>query len=178
MECLDVPCDLSSINSVDEFAAAYLSSGLPLQSLMECAGIAWCDDLIKSADGLELQFATNHLGHHHLANRLLPLMRSSSSSSSSLPAPRLVVMSSSAHYAGSCNPAALVGAAAPHAYNRWLNYCDSKLCNVLFAKEAQRREDALQSPVTAVSVHPGIVNTNLIRYITPPSVMQVKPDWR
>ena len=172
MECLDVPCDLSSINSVDEFAAAYLSSGLPLHSLMECAGIAWCDEL-KSADGLELQFATNHLGHFHLANRLLPLLRSLEGPS--LPAPRLVVMSSSAHYAGSCNPAALVGAAPPHGYNRWINYCDSKLCNVLFAKEAQRREDALQSPVTAVSVHPGIVNTNLIRYITPPSVMQVKP---
>mmetsp|Transcript_10884 Transcript_10884/g.30828 ORF Transcript_10884/g.30828 Transcript_10884/m.30828 type:complete len:472 (+) Transcript_10884:107-1522(+) len=167
LELLDEPCDLSSIHSVQNFASSYLNSGLPLDVLMECAGIAWCDES-TSADGFELQFATNHLGHFHLANQLMPLLREAPQRSASVP--RLVVMSSSAHYAGSCSPAALVGAAPAHAYNRWTNYCDSKLCNVLFAQEVARREPS----VISTSVHPGVVNTDLIRYITPQVVMDAR----
>eukprot|EP00951_Prasinocladus_malaysianus_P011742 scaffold86921_cov50-Prasinocladus_malaysianus.AAC.3 len=57
-----------------------------------------------------------------------------------------------AHYAGGCDPLALIGEAEPHPYNRWLNYCDSKLCNVLFAAEVARREVRTRRSLSSANI--------------------------
>jgi NAD(P)-dependent dehydrogenase (short-subunit alcohol dehydrogenase family) len=101
----------------------------------------------KTADGFELQLGTNHLGHFALTGLLLERVRD-----------RVVTIASGAHRTGRINFDDLQ---SERRYQRWLAYGQSKLANLLFMMELQRRLDAAGSSVISVAAHPGYAATNL-----------------
>jgi NAD(P)-dependent dehydrogenase (short-subunit alcohol dehydrogenase family) len=136
--------DLASLASVREFAAGWDG---PIDILVNNAGIM-IPPKSQTADGFELQFGTNHLGHFALTNLLLPHITD-----------RVVTVSSSAHRAGRIDFDDLNWERKP--YRAWRAYGQSKLANLLFTAELQRRLDAVGSSVRAMAAHPGYAATNL-----------------
>ena len=102
----------------------------------------------QTVDGFESQIGTNHLGHFALANLLLPKLTD-----------RVVAVSSMAHLPGRISLDDLNW--KTRRYRPWLAYSQSKLANLLFTSELQRRLDAAGSPLRAVAAHPGYSHTNL-----------------
>src|SRR5438270_51154 len=96
-------------------------------------------------DGFESQFGTNHLGHFALTGLLLPRLLAA-------PAPRVVTESSGAHHLGRINFDDLQG---ERRYFRWLAYGQSKLANLMFAFELQRRAVEADTQLTSMAAHPG-----------------------
>jgi len=141
--------DLGSLASVAELAQGW--SG-PLDYLIANAGLMTPPRYQETADGFELQFGTNHLGHFALAGRLLPALQAA-------PAGRVVAVSSIAHHQGS---ASVVEGNPRAGYRPPVAYGNSKLANLLFAAELQRRAALAGSPVTATAAHPGVSVTNLV----------------
>jgi NAD(P)-dependent dehydrogenase (short-subunit alcohol dehydrogenase family) len=105
----------------------------------------------ETADGFELQFGTNHLGHFALTGLLLGRMQGREDA-------RVVTVSSTAHRYGRIRFGDLQG---EHSYGRWRAYSQSKLANILFARELERRLRAADSTVKSVAAHPGYAATNL-----------------
>ncbi|TQC43303.1 SDR family NAD(P)-dependent oxidoreductase [Rhodococcus sp. WS4] len=135
--------DLSDLASVREFAAGVES----VDVLVNNAGVMAVPQR-KTADGFEMQIGTNHLGHFALTGLLLDKITD-----------RVATMSSVAHQAGTIH---LDDLNWDHRkYNRWSAYGQSKLANLLFTYELQRRLGAAGSPVKAVAAHPGYASTNL-----------------
>ena len=175
---LEGGCDLGSIRGVTAYAeelmngSGVLSSGRRLRALVNNAGVGWKAAENLTEDGLEEQFAVNHLGHFVLTNKIISSL-TDRAASMSVPRLRVVNLSSSAHYAGVTDAASLVrtGRAENRPYTRFGAYCDSKLANVLFTKELARR---FGGRVVSAAVHPGIVNTKLIRNVVPEWVMEEK----
>lgn len=147
--------DLSSLESVRQFSNEFTQRYEQLDILVNNAGIM-VPPYTKTADGFESQFGTNHLGHFVLTARLLPLLEKSGQG-------RVVVVSSVAHRFGHIRFKDLNW---EKRYSRWLAYGQSKLANLMFAKELQRRLKQQGSNVIAVAVHPGYSNTNLQRHVT------------
>jgi NAD(P)-dependent dehydrogenase (short-subunit alcohol dehydrogenase family) len=146
-----VALDLSDLASVQ--AAASTIDGLVdrLDVLVNNAGVMAVPKA-TTADGFELQFGTNHLGHFALTGHLLPtLLRA--------PEPRVVSVSSNAHKAGSMRWDDLNWEHGR--YSKWRAYAQSKLANLLFSGELQRRAVAAGTALTAVAAHPGYASTNL-----------------
>jgi NAD(P)-dependent dehydrogenase (short-subunit alcohol dehydrogenase family) len=104
-----------------------------------------------TADGFEMQFGTNHLGHFALTGLLLPALVARTRA-------RVVTVSSGAHKMGRMNFDDLMG---EKKYSAWRTYGQSKLSNLLFTSELQRRLDANSLPIHAMAAHPGYANTNL-----------------
>jgi protochlorophyllide reductase len=102
-------------------------------------------------DGFELQFGINHLGHFALTQALMPLLRGR-------PDARVVTVTSGAQYFGRIDYDDLQG---ERRYDRWKAYGQSKLANVMFARELQRRLDAEDAGVRSLAAHPGVARTNL-----------------
>ena len=141
--------DLASLESVRRFAA---SVDRPVDLLVNNAGVMTPPRYRQTTDGFELQYGTNHLGHVALAARLLPRLLEA-------PAPRVVAVGSVAHHAG--NASVLEG--NPEAtYRPSPAYGNTKLANILFARELQRRAAAAGSRLTATAAHPGVAATNLV----------------
>lgn len=141
--------DLGHLQSVRDFAGALAAEGTPLDLLINNAGIQPISERRTSADGFELSFAIGHLGHFVLTAGLFPLL-------SRATAPRVVTVSSMVHGKGALDWDDLQlerGYAAQRAYNR------TKLANLLFAREFQRRLGAAQSKVRSIAVHPGVAQT-------------------
>jgi NAD(P)-dependent dehydrogenase (short-subunit alcohol dehydrogenase family) len=136
--------DLASLASVREFAAAWED---PLDLLINNAGVM-ATPFARTPDGFELQFGTNHLGHFALTNLLLEHVTG-----------RVVTVSSTAHRLGSIDLDDLNWEHKP--YRAWRAYGQSKLANLLFTAELQRRLTAAGSPVLATAAHPGYAATNL-----------------
>jgi NAD(P)-dependent dehydrogenase (short-subunit alcohol dehydrogenase family) len=136
--------DLASLASVREFAGDW--SG-PLDLLVNNAGVM-VPPLSLTAEGFELQFGTNHLGHFALTNLLLPAVTG-----------RVVTVSSTAHRIGRIDFGDLNWERKP--YKPWRAYGQSKLANLLFTAELQRRLTEAGSPVLATAAHPGYAATNL-----------------
>ncbi|HWD70225.1 MAG TPA: oxidoreductase [Solirubrobacteraceae bacterium] len=136
--------DLANLASVREFAAGWDGE---LHMLINNAGIM-IPPLSRTADGFEMQFGTNHLGHFALTNLLLPHITG-----------RVVTVSSSAHKLGRIALDDLNW--ERRRYRRWAAYGQSKLANLLFTSELQRRLDAAGSGVLSVAAHPGYAATNL-----------------
>jgi NAD(P)-dependent dehydrogenase (short-subunit alcohol dehydrogenase family) len=138
------PVDLADLSSVRAFADAWDG---PIDVLINNAGVMATPEL-RTKGGFELQIGTNHLGHFALTNLLLPDVRD-----------RVVTVSSGAHRAGSIR---LDDLNWEHGrYNRWRAYGQSKLANLLFTLELQRRLAAAGSDLRAVAAHPGWAATNL-----------------
>jgi protochlorophyllide reductase len=135
--------DLADLESVAAFAAT--RSGA-LDLLVNNAGLMAIDEA-RTAQGVEMQFGVNHLGHFALTARLLPLLLAT-------PGSRVATMSSMGHRSAR-------GQAPPARYNRWQAYFHSKLANLLFTAELQRRLAASGAATIAVAAHPGASNTDL-----------------
>ncbi|KAM7491599.1 hypothetical protein LguiA_034520 [Lonicera macranthoides] len=153
--------DLSSIASVRNFASDFNSSGLHLNLLINNAGIM-ATPFMLSKDSIELQFATNHVGHFLLTNLLLETMKKTARESSK--EGRIVNVSSRRHQFSYPQGIRFDKINDPSGYNSLSAYGQSKLANVLHTNELARRlkEDGVE--ITANSVHPGPIATNLFRY--------------
>ncbi|XP_060643259.1 retinol dehydrogenase 14 [Anolis sagrei] len=144
--------DLASLRSVRSFCHQVLQEEPRLDVLINNAGIFQCP-YTKTEDGFELQFAVNHLGHFLLTNLLLGLLKSSAPS-------RIVVVSSKLYKYGEINFDDLNSELS---YNKSFAYSRSKLANILFTRELAHRLEG--TGVTVNVLHPGVVRTNLGRYV-------------
>ncbi len=136
--------DLANLQSVRSFAE---TSREPIDILICNAGVM-AVPFQRTVDGFEMQIGTNHLGHFALANLLLPLIRE-----------RIVVVSSEVHRQGHIDLDDLNW--ERRRYKRWAAYAQSKLANLLFVHEFERRLRDSDSSVRALAVHPGYAATNL-----------------
>ncbi|MET9292492.1 oxidoreductase [Streptomyces sp. NPDC003077] len=145
------PLDLANLKSVRAFAADLNGSdGNRLDLLINNAGVMALP-LRHTADGFEMQFGTNHLGHFALTGLLLPRLTAT-------PGARVVTVSSGMHALANVNLDDLNG---DRGYRRWLAYGRSKSANLLFTHELSRRLARAGSPVLATAAHPGYARTNL-----------------
>jgi NAD(P)-dependent dehydrogenase (short-subunit alcohol dehydrogenase family) len=142
--------DLASLASVADFAER-MQARQSLDLLINNAGVMALPRRQTTADGFEMQFGTNHLGHFALTARLTPLLRRAS-------APRIVSVSSLAHRTGFIDFGDLQGA---RVYAPWKAYGQSKLATLMFALELQRRSDAAGWNLTSNAAHPGFARTGL-----------------
>lgn len=147
-----LPLDLASLASIRGAADTVLRSEERLDMLINNAGVMAIPRR-TTADGFEMQFGVNHLGHFALTNLLLPLLLRT-------PAARVVTVSSGAHVFGQINFDDLHG---ERRYHPWAAYAQSKLANLLFAYELQRRLAAAGRQAISVAAHPGYAATNLQR---------------
>ncbi|WP_405584889.1 oxidoreductase [Streptomyces sp. NBC_01092] len=138
--------DLADLSSVREFADAW--QGRPVDLLINNAGVMMLPEQ-RTADGFEMQFGTNHLGHFALTNLLLPYVTD-----------RVVTLASGAHRLFDAR-IRFEDLDFTSGYNPNRAYAQSKLANLLFTLELQRRLAQAGSPVRALAAHPGYAATNL-----------------
>lgn len=144
--------DLASLASVADFAARFAAAHGSLDVLVNNAGVMALPKRQETADGFEMQFGVNYLGHYALTARLLPLLRRGDKA-------RVVNLSSLAHRSGAINFDDLQGR---RSYSPWRTYCQSKLAMLIFALELQRRSNALGWGLMSNAAHPGYARTDLI----------------
>ena len=144
--------DLASLASIRTFAEKMIAQAASLDLLINNAGVMAMPTRRLTADGFELQFGTNHLGHFALTGLLLPLLKSARTA-------RVTTVSSLAHQGGRIDFDNLQG---ERGYNLWTAYQQSKLANLLFAFELQRRSDASHWNLISNAAHPGYARTELI----------------
>lgn len=158
--------DLASLDSVRSFATEFTTRHDRLDGLVNNAGIMACPKG-KTADGFETQFGVNHLGHFLLTELLLDTLKASAPS-------RIVCVSSVAHV-GTKKQVGEVDLDDPNferrPYDKVVAYAQSKLANVLHAAELARRLEG--TGVSAFSVHPGWVRSNLIQHMAPAWVQNI-----
>jgi NAD(P)-dependent dehydrogenase (short-subunit alcohol dehydrogenase family) len=142
--------DLADLASVRAFAEKFLSSHRELHLLCNNAGVMALP-LLRTADGFEMQFGTNHLGHFALTGLLLERLMQT-------PGARIVTTSSTAHKVGHIDFDDLQ---SERSYSRMRAYGRSKLANLLFAYELQRRLAASGASAVSLASHPGYAATNL-----------------
>ncbi len=142
--------DLADLSSIEAFATQVEQEHEQLHALCNNAGVMALP-YSKTADGFEMQLGVNHLGHYALTGHLLPLLLATDGS-------RIVTVSSLAHRAGRMQWDDLQG---ERRYRKWLAYGQSKLANLLFTFELQRRLEAAQRDTFAAASHPGYAATNL-----------------
>ncbi|MEY2607469.1 MAG: hypothetical protein QOH31_5319 [Verrucomicrobiota bacterium] len=144
--------DLASLMSVRAFAEQMIARGKPLDLLINNAGVMDLPTRGLTEDGFEIQFGTNHLSHFALTGWLLPLLRSARSA-------RVVNVSSLAHRGGEID---FDNLQAERSYRSWSAYQQSKLANLLFTFELQRRSDTHGWGLMSNAAHPGYARTDLI----------------
>lgn len=145
--------DLADLDEVAATAASLMGALDRLDLLILNAGVMVPPESL-TAQGFELQFGVNHLGHFALTGRLLPLLRATGAS-------RVVAVSSTAARRGAMDFEDLDF--TRRGYRAWSAYCQSKLANQLFARELQRRLDTAGASVLATAAHPGWTATDLQR---------------
>ncbi|XP_044947338.1 short-chain dehydrogenase TIC 32 B, chloroplastic-like [Hordeum vulgare subsp. vulgare] len=153
--------DLSSLKSVRAFAEQFNSMNLPLNILINNAGVMFCPFQL-SEDGVEMQFATNHLGHFLLTNLLLDNMKATAESTGI--EGRIVNLSSIAHEHTYPKGIQFDKLNDKKTFDRRSAYGQSKLANILHAKELSRRLKEEGANITVNSLHPGVIMTNLMRH--------------
>jgi len=155
------PLDLADLASVRAFAEGFTG---PLDLLVNNAGVMMIPRQL-TADGFEMQFGTNHLGHFALTGLLLPALLASGNR------PRVVTVSSGEHHKGSIDFDDLM---SERSYGQMGAYQRSKLANLLFTFELQRRVDAAGVDLLSVGAHPGFAATNLGHSGNPLTVLGVR----
>ena len=153
--------DLASLGSVRAFAAAFLGKFIRLDVLIANAGVLAPKRLL-TADGLEMDFGVNHVGHFLLTDLLLPLLKASAPS-------RIVVVSSNMHAGATLEFDNLQGE------KRWAKnaYGKSKLANMLFVHALAKR--LVGTNVVVNAVHPGVISTELARDF--PAALRLVAKW-
>jgi NAD(P)-dependent dehydrogenase (short-subunit alcohol dehydrogenase family) len=144
--------NLASLASIREFSDGIHASYPALDLLVNNAGVMAIPRR-ETEDGFEMQFGTNHLGHFALTGLLLPLLINQRQA-------RVVTVASTAHKPGSINFDDIMH---ERRYSKFKVYSDSKVANLLFAFELQRRLSAIDSPLISVAAHPGTARTNLLK---------------
>lgn len=144
--------DMASLGSIRKFAENFVSAGRTLDVLVNNAGVMALPKRELTEDGFERQFGTNHLGHFALTGLLVPALLKT-------PAPRVVTVSSLAHRNGEMLFDDLQR--EKNYGDGWPAYNQSKLANLLFALELDRRARAQGSPLLSIPVHPGVSRTNI-----------------
>ncbi len=156
-----VELDLASLASVRACADALVADGSAFDLIIANAGVMACP-FGRTTDGFETQFGTNHLGHFVLINRIASLLR---------PGSRLVNLASAGHRFAD------VDLEDPNfdstTYSEFGAYGRSKTANVLFAVEFDRRHR--DAGIRAAAVHPGVIQTELGRHMTPELIAQIMP---
>lgn len=146
-----LPLDLASLDSIATLTAQLRAEGRPIDVLIANAGVMTPPTRQVSADGFELQLATNHLGHFALVAQLLPLL-----------------IEAKAHVTSQISIAADQGAVNwddpnwEHGYDAMKAYSSSKIAFGLFARDLQRRSDAASWSIRSTLAHPGITPSNLL----------------
>ncbi|GMI69783.1 hypothetical protein like AT5G02540 [Hibiscus trionum] len=153
--------DLCSIKSIRAFADNFIALNLPLNILINNAGIMFCPYHL-SQDGIEAQFATNHIGHFLLTELLLDKMKNTAKASGVQG--RIVNLSSIAHTHCYKNGIRFDQLNAEEGYNDKRAYGQSKLANILHANELSRRLQEEGANITVNSVHPGLIMTPLFKH--------------
>jgi len=157
--------DLADLSSVRAFVEDYSKQpyGGRIDVLLNNAGVMAVPELRRTEDGFEQQIGVNHLGHFALTGLLLPMLANARSYA------RVISVSSLAHRLSDTSGIRFAfkdgGARPPSTYSPWVSYSLSKLANVMFARELNRRFDQVGFKATAVSLHPGICATDLARYV-------------
>lgn len=147
--------DLTDLVTVKKAADTFKASSKRLDLLMNNAGIMACPaDLTK--DGFEIQFGTNHVGHHLLTRELLPVLEETAKQPNS--DVRIINISSRGHKFTSGGLQLQDACTDMKAYSTFTRYGQSKIANIFFTQELARRYPA----ITSVSLHPEDVNTNLV----------------
>jgi NAD(P)-dependent dehydrogenase (short-subunit alcohol dehydrogenase family) len=160
-----LPLDQSDLASVR--AAAEQAAQEPrIDVLLNNAGVMM-PPLTRTAQGFEQQFGVNHLAVFALTGLLLPKLAQN-------PGSRVVVTASLAHQRGNI---AWDDLNAEKSYNRGMRYADSKLANLLFVQELDRRLRAVELPVTAIACHPGVAKTELGRHFGAFRFMFAAAGW-
>jgi NAD(P)-dependent dehydrogenase (short-subunit alcohol dehydrogenase family) len=149
-ELILMPLDLSNLTSVHAFGQAFTAQYNHLDILINNAGVMALP-YQKTADGFEMQFGTNHLGHFALTGLLLDSLLNTAGS-------RVVTVSSGLHRSGEMDFDDLNW---EKSYSKWGAYGRSKLANLLFAYELERKLKGAQQDMISVAAHPGYAATNL-----------------
>lgn len=153
-----IACDLASLASVRACGEEARSRFDSIDLLINNAGVMACPQG-ETADGFEMQFGTNHLGHFLLTKELMPLVEKGAGSGEGA---RIVNLSSRGHHMDTVH---LDDPSFKHReYHKWLSYGQSKTANILFTVGLQNRFG--HKGITAVAVHPGGIQTNLGRHMT------------
>ncbi|MGA7522204.1 MAG: oxidoreductase [Acidobacteriaceae bacterium] len=145
--------DLADLVSVRSASEHFLASRRPLDLLINNAGVMALPERRVTPDGFELQLGTNHFGHFALTGLLLPALLAA-------PAARIVTVSSIAHRGATLDFSNLNW---EQGYKPWPAYRRTKLANLLFAFELQRRLERAHAAASSIAVHPGVSNTNLFK---------------
>ena len=151
--------DLANLTSIQEAARSVCQRYPEISLLLNNAGVMAPPNKLLTAQGIELQFGTNHVGHHMWTRLLLPQLNDDG---------RIVTVASTAHSMASSGK---VQAWQPSDYSAWREYGKSKLANILFAKRLQEllvlngKQD-----IKSVSLHPGVISTSLWQYL--PKIVQ------
>jgi NAD(P)-dependent dehydrogenase (short-subunit alcohol dehydrogenase family) len=148
-----VALDLASLKSVRECADELLAKGQFFDVVVANAGVM-ATPFSHTADGFEMQFGTNHLGHFVLVNRIAPLLRKGS---------RLIILSSAGHRFSGVDLDDPNFERTP--YDPFVAYGRSKTANILFAVAFDQRHR--ERGVRAAAVHPGVIETELGRHMDP-----------
>jgi len=155
--------DLADLASVRRAASEIVDTEGELSVLLNNAGVMNTPQRETTQDGLELQLGTNHVGHHAFTRLLIPAM---------VPGGRVVTVASEAHRFGDFGDFDDLSYASQRSYSPWGAYGQSKLANVLFAKALDDRlKGEKDADILSVSLHPGVVATNLWRS-TGPKLLQ------
>jgi NAD(P)-dependent dehydrogenase (short-subunit alcohol dehydrogenase family) len=151
-------CDLADLTSVQQAAHSMIMKKENIDLLVNNAGVMAPPRRMETAQGWELQFGTNHVGHHFLTRLLLPSMAEGG---------RIVTLASTAHTMGTLNFDNLnydKDRPKRRMYTGWNAYGQSKLANILFAKGLNDKLKDSGSTIQSVSLHPGVISTNLWKY--------------
>ena len=152
------PLDLADLESVEAFAREITAKYSHIDILVNNAGVM-VPPLTRTAQGFELQFGVNHLGHFALTGRLFPLLANT-------PGARIVSLSSVAAYAGRTKPMLSDPNYEHRRYSKWEAYGISKLADQMFTQELARRLASHGAKAIAVAAHPGISATGLFKNST------------
>lgn len=156
-EAIPVGCELTELSSVRAAVETIRSDIDSLDILVANAGVMALPKL-ELVNGLEKQFATNHIGHFALVTGLLATMCAAASA-------RIVIVSSAAHMQAPTSGIEFDNLDGHRGYSGWKAYGQSKLANILFTNELSRR--LREENVTVNSLHPGLIATNLGRHMNP-----------
>ncbi|MCJ7429107.1 MAG: oxidoreductase [Candidatus Nanohaloarchaeota archaeon QJJ-5] len=145
-----IECDLGDLESIETATTNVHEQTDTLDILCNNAGVMALP-YQETADGFEYQMGVNHLGHFALTLQLLPLLTAGEQQS------RVITQSSGMHERGQIDPTDLM----PEEYDRWQAYANSKLANILFAYELDRKAKTHDRDLVSVATHPGYADTNL-----------------
>ncbi|KAF8843276.1 NAD(P)-binding protein [Paxillus ammoniavirescens] len=161
-EAIFLKLDLGNLKAVKAAAEEFLSKETRLDVLINNAGVMFSPTEDLTANGYDLQFGTNVLGHHYLTKLLLPTLISTAKASSDGKA-RVVTVSSSAHVMGSLNFGTFKDTSARKNISTHTLYAQSKYGNVVFALELDRR--CKSEGIVSISLNPGNIRSDLQRHM-------------